>query len=112
MRKRPGSETPPANWDEMVEMGKALTKEDGSQWGVMVPSTGYAYWMFQAFALQNGVGSMNSEGPAPISTLRLSRLEYWVSLSQDHGVMPSARSSGAPCAELPTSGRDDVAYHW
>ena len=84
-------ETPPANWDEMVEMGKALTKEDGSQWGVMVPSTGYAYWMFQAFALQNGVELMNSEGtetyfddPAAVEAL-----EYWVSLSQDHGVMPS-----------------------
>lgn len=83
-------ETPPANWDELVEMGKALTKDDGSQWGLMVPSTGYPYWMFQAFALQNGLELMNGEGtetyfddPAVVEAL-----EYWVSLSAEHGIMP------------------------
>lgn len=83
-------ETPPANWDELVEMGRALTKADGSQWGLMVPSTGYPYWMFQAFALQNGIELMNGEGtetyfddPAVVEAL-----EYWVSLSAEHGIMP------------------------
>ncbi|HMB91888.1 MAG TPA: extracellular solute-binding protein, partial [Rhodothermales bacterium] len=36
-------EAPPATWDEMVSMGKQLTK-DGT-WGIMIPSTGYPYWM-------------------------------------------------------------------
>src|SRR6056297_1231808 len=45
-------EQAPTTWDEMVEMGKALTNED--HFGLMIPSTGYPYWMFQALAIQNG----------------------------------------------------------
>ena len=33
-------ENPPSTWDELVTAGKKLTKADGSQWGVMIPSTG------------------------------------------------------------------------
>ena len=45
-------ESPPTSWDELISMGKALTK-DGA-YGIMIPSTGYPYWMFQALAIQNG----------------------------------------------------------
>src|SRR5210317_145390 len=53
-------EAPPATWDEMVNMGKALTK-DGA-YGLMIPSTGYPYWMFQALAIQNGKEVMSNDG--------------------------------------------------
>ena len=47
-------------------MGKKLTKKDESgkvtQWGVAIPSTGYAYWMLQALAITNGVELMNDAG--------------------------------------------------
>ncbi|WP_234270050.1 ABC transporter substrate-binding protein [Billgrantia ethanolica] len=84
-------ETPPENWEEMAEMAAAVREaSNGQQWGVMVPSTGYPYWMFQAFAFQNGHRLMNEEGtevyfddPAAIEAL-----EYWVSLSQEHQAMP------------------------
>ena len=46
-------ENPPATWDELSAAGKKLTKADGSQWGVMIPSTGYPYWMFGALTMQN-----------------------------------------------------------
>ncbi len=45
-------ESPPATWEELVAAGKKLTKADGSQWGAMIPSTGYPYWMFGALAMQ------------------------------------------------------------
>ncbi|WNL41873.1 ABC transporter substrate-binding protein [Halomonas sp. PAMB 3264] len=83
-------DTPPQNWDEMAEMAATVREASGDQWGVMVPSTGYPYWMFQAFAYQNGHRLMNEAGtevyfddPAAIEAL-----EYWVSLAED-GVMPS-----------------------
>lgn len=84
-------ETPPENWQEMAEMAVAVREASGGeQWGVMVPSTGYAYWMFQAFAFQNGHRLMSDDGtevyfddPAAIDAL-----EYWVSLSQEHEAMP------------------------
>ncbi|MCG8491836.1 MAG: extracellular solute-binding protein, partial [Sneathiellales bacterium] len=45
-------EKAPSNWEELVSMGKKLTKE--GQWGAMIPSTGYPYWMFGALTKQNG----------------------------------------------------------
>ncbi len=84
-------DAPPATWDELVSAASALTKPDGSQWGVMIPSTGYPYWMFGALAMQNGQVLMSPDGtetyfddPAVIDAL-----EFWRSLSVSHGVMPT-----------------------
>ncbi len=87
-------EQPPATWQEMAEMGKALTKRSGGQverWGVMIPSTGYPYWMFGALTMQNGQVLMNGDGnetyfdaPATVEAL-----QYWTDLGAKHGVMPS-----------------------
>ena len=51
---------PPKTWAELVEVSKKLTKD--GQYGIMVPSTGYPYWMFQAFAIQNGQVLMSDNG--------------------------------------------------
>ena len=86
-------ERPPANWNEMVEFAKKLTKRDASghvtQWGVQVPSSGFPYWLFQGFTTQNDVLLMNEAGtqvsydkPAVIEAL-----QYWVDLGQKHKVM-------------------------
>lgn len=53
-------EVAPKTWDEMVAAAQALTKD--KQYGLMIPSTGYPYWMFQALAIQNGQKLMNEEG--------------------------------------------------
>ncbi len=53
-------EVAPKTWDEMVTAAQALTKD--KQYGLMIPSTGYPYWMFQALAIQNGQKLMNEEG--------------------------------------------------
>lgn len=85
--------TPPANWTEIVEMGKALTKRDAngnvSQWGVRIPTSGFPYWLFQGLTTQNDVILANSDGnqtnfddPKVVEAL-----EYLVSLSEEHGVM-------------------------
>ncbi len=85
---------PPATWAEMVEMGKKLTKRDASgnvqTWGVQVPSSGFPYWLFQAFTTQNDVILMNQAGtetyfdkPAVIEAL-----QFWVDLSTKHKIHP------------------------
>ncbi|MEM8689033.1 MAG: ABC transporter substrate-binding protein [Pseudomonadota bacterium] len=85
--------TPPANWDEMVEMGKKLTVKDSSgnvtQWGVRIPSSGFPYWLFQGLTTQNNVVLANSDGnqtnfddPKVVEALA-----YMVDLSKKHGVM-------------------------
>lgn len=87
-------EQPPTTWEELASIGKKLTKKDAqgntSQWGAMIPSTGYPYWMFGALTKQNGQVLMNQDGnqtyfnnPAVIDALK-----YWKSLGTDHQIMP------------------------
>lgn len=87
-------ENPPATWDELVAAGKKLTKKSGNnveQWGMMIPSTGYPYWMFGALTMQNGQVLMNGDGnktnfdaPATVESL-----QFWKDLGEKHGVMPA-----------------------
>ena len=82
-------ETPPATWKELVAAGKKLTSADKSQWGMMIPSTGYPYWMFGALAKQNDQvlmqGGNKTYFDAPNT---VEALEFWRSLSVEHEVMP------------------------
>lgn len=87
-------EKAPANWDQLVEFSKKLTKADASgnasQWGVKIPSSGFPYWLFQGLTTPNGAVLMNADGnktsfddPAVVEAL-----QYWVDLSAKHKVMP------------------------
>ncbi|MFU8778196.1 MAG: ABC transporter substrate-binding protein [Roseovarius sp.] len=104
-------EAPPANWDEMVRMGKALTR-DGT-YGLMIPSTGYPYWMFQALAIQNGQELMSGDGletyfddPAVVETL-----EFWKSLSTEHGIMPKGTVEWGTLRQAFLEGQTAMMWH-
>ncbi|TFL17218.1 ABC transporter substrate-binding protein [Jannaschia formosa] len=104
-------ENPPETWDEMVSMGKALTDED--TWGLMIPSTGYPYWMFQALAIQNGKELMSADGletyfddPAVIETL-----EFWKSLSAEHGIMPAGTVEWGTLRQAFLEGQAAMMWH-
>ncbi|GFK93443.1 sn-glycerol-3-phosphate-binding periplasmic protein UgpB [Fundidesulfovibrio magnetotacticus] len=86
--------TPPKTWTEMLDFAKKLTKKDASgvvsQWGVAIPTTGYAYWLFQALAIENGIELMNPAGtevyfnkPASVEAL-----QFLVDLSRKYEVSP------------------------
>jgi len=84
---------PPATWAEQIEYAKKLTKRDASgnvtQWGMQVPSSGFPYWLFQAFTTQNGVELMNEAGDTTYFDKPevIEALQYWVDLSTKHKVM-------------------------
>ena len=110
-------EKAPANWNEMRQMAAKLTKKDASgnvsRWGVMVPSTGYAYWMFQAFARENGQDLMNAEGnrtnfahPDVISAL-----DYWVGLGRKDGVMPAGTVEWGTLRQNFVEGKTAIMWH-
>lgn len=106
-------EQPPATWDEMVAMGKTLTKPDGSQWGVMIPSTGYPYWMFGALAMQNGQVLMNGEGnttyydhPAVVEAL-----QFWQDLGNTHQVMPRGTIEWGTLRQNFLEGKTAIMWH-
>lgn len=104
-------EAPPTTWDEMISMGKALTK-DGT-YGLMIPSTGYPYWMFQALAIQNGKEVMSGDGlttyfddPKVIETL-----EFWKSLSTEHGIMPTGTVEWGTLRQAFLEGQTAMMWH-
>ena len=81
----------------------------------MVPSTGYPYWMFQAFSRQNGQDLMNPEGNRTNFTHPdvVNALQYWVDLGRKHRRDARRhRRVGDAAAELHRGqDRDDVAHH-
>lgn len=104
-------EKAPETWDEMVEIGKALTTEDHH--GLMIPSTGYPYWMFQALAIQNGKELMSDDGtttyfddPAVVETL-----EFWKSLSTEHGIMPEGTVEWGTLRQAFLEGETAMMWH-
>ena len=107
---------PPANWEEMAAMGKKLVKKNGDQvdrWGVMIPSTGYPYWMFQALAIQNGEVLMNGAGnetyfdkPAVVEAL-----SYWKDLGEKQGVMPSGTIEWGTLRQSFLEGKTAIMWH-
>jgi sn-glycerol 3-phosphate transport system substrate-binding protein len=104
-------EKAPTTWDEMIEMGKALTTDD--QFGLMIPSTGYPYWMFQALAIQNGKEVMSNDGlttyfdePAVVETL-----EFWKSLSTEHGIMPEGTVEWGTLRQAFLEGETAMMWH-
>jgi sn-glycerol 3-phosphate transport system substrate-binding protein len=110
-------EKPPANWNEMTQMAQKLVKKDAAgnvqRWGVMVPSTGYPYWMFQAFARQNGQDLMNPEGnrtnyahPDVIAAL-----QYWRDLGAKHQVMPQGTIEWGTLRQAFTEGKTAMMWH-
>ena len=110
-------EKAPANWTEMTAMAQKLVKKDASgnvaRWGVMVPSTGYAYWMFQAFARQNGQDLMNRDGnqtnyahPDVIAAL-----QFWRDLGAKHKVMPEGTVEWGTLRQAFTEGKTAMMWH-
>ncbi|BEV16404.1 ABC transporter substrate-binding protein [Herbaspirillum sp. DW155] len=88
-------EKAPANWNEMVEAAKKLTRRDAAgnvtQWGVKIPSTGFGYWMFQAMTASNDTLLMNSTGTKTYFDKpgAVQALQHWVDLTTRDKVMPA-----------------------
>ena len=57
---------PPADWTEMADYAKKLTRRDSAgnvvQWGLQIPSSGFPYWLFQGLTTANGLELMNAAG--------------------------------------------------
>ncbi|MCF8479798.1 MAG: ABC transporter substrate-binding protein [Rhodospirillum sp.] len=102
---------PPTSWDELAEMGKTLTT--GDHYGIMIPSTGYPYWMFGALAKQNGETLMDGDGkvtyfdkPAVVEALR-----YWRDLSVKYGAMPEGTIEWGTLRQNFLEGKTAMMWH-
>ncbi|HEY5896868.1 MAG TPA: ABC transporter substrate-binding protein [Burkholderiales bacterium] len=107
----------PATWNEMTQMAAKLVKKDASgnvsRWGVEVPSTGYAYWMFQAFARQNGQDLMNKDGNKTnfANPDVVAALQYWRDLGAKHKVMPEGTVEWGTLRQNFTEGKTAMMWH-
>ena len=97
-------------------MSAKLVKKDGgnvTRWGVMIPSTAIAYWMFQAFARQNGQDLMTPDGTRTNFTHPdvVEALQYWVDLGRKHNVMPAGIVDWGTYARTSSSARSRSCGH-
>ncbi|MBB26176.1 MAG: ABC transporter substrate-binding protein [Geminicoccus sp.] len=104
-------EAPPTTWDEIISMGKALTNDD--TYGLMIPSTGYPYWMFQALAIQNGKEVMSNDGLTTYfdDETVVETLEFWKSLSAEHGIMPTGTVEWGTLRQAFLEGQTAMMWH-
>ncbi len=108
---------PPATWDEMAALAQKLVKKDASgnvnRWGVMIPSTGYAYWMFQALCIENGQVLMNPEGNKTNFDNEdvVASLQYWRDLAVKHKVMPEGTIDWGTLRQKFLEGATAIMWH-
>ena len=109
-------ENPPATWDQLVAAGKKLTKKTGGnvdQWGMMIPSTGYPYWMFGALTMQNDQVLMNSDGNQTYfdKPTAIDALQFWKDLGEKHEVMPSGTIEWGTLRQNFLEGKTAIMWH-
>ncbi|RLK30008.1 ABC transporter substrate-binding protein [Cupriavidus plantarum] len=106
---------PPRTWAEMREAAAKLVQRDGAntnRWGVMIPSTGYAYWMFGALTKQNSQTLMNAAGTRTMfdSPKAVQALEFWTSLSKD-GLSPKGLIEWGTLRQNFVEGKTAMMWH-
>ena len=110
-------EKPPQNWNELASMGEQLVKKDASgnveRWGVMIPSTGYPYWMFGALTMQNGQVLMNNSGNQTYfdSPAVVEALTFWRDLGTKQGAMPSGTIEWETLRQNFLEGKTAIMWH-
>ena len=109
-------EQPTTTWDELYEDAQKLTiTENGqtTQYGIQIPSDGYAYWMLQTFCVQqDGFNLMNDTGTETYydDDRTATGLKFWKSLSED-GSQPSGIVAWATTPSDFLEGKTAMMYH-
>ncbi len=101
----------PQTWDEMKEYAKKLTK-DGT-WGLEIPASGFAYWMMQTFALQNGKNLMTEDGKKVMFNTpeNIEGLQYWSDLAKKEKAIPQGVTEWGTVPSDFLEGKTAMMYH-
>lgn len=104
-------EQAPTTWDEMVDVASKLKTDD--RHGLMIPSTGYPYWMFQALALQNGQQLMNEEGTEVYLNTpeSVEALTFFRDLAEKHEVSPKGTIEWGTLRQAFVQGQTAMMWH-
>jgi len=108
-------EVPPANWDDLIEMGQKLVVKDGdktTRYGLMFPQqVGYGNWILQGFVMANGGQYYNTEYPGEVyydSPATRGALQFYDDLAHKFGIMPDTVTPSAQVATDFFSGRTSM----
>lgn len=104
-------EKPPTTWEELEQYAAKLTKD--GRWGVEIPTSGFPYWMFQSFALQNGKNLMSDDGKKVYFNTpeNVEALQLWVDLAKKQKVMPEGVIEWATVPSDFLEGKTAMMYH-
>lgn len=105
-------EMPPQNRAELIEYGQQLTLPNGERSGILIPSSGFPYWLFQSFAIANGQNVIGA-GPAEVyfdHPAVISALEDFVGLIEA-GVMPEGEIVWGDTPSDFINGNTAMIYH-
>lgn len=104
-------EQAPKTWDELVQTAQQLTTD--KRYGLMIPSTGYPYWMFQALALQNGRQLMNADGTKVYfnDPKSVEALQFFHDLANKHKVSPSGTIEWGTLRQAFVQGQTAMMWH-
>ncbi|MNB75720.1 sn-glycerol-3-phosphate-binding periplasmic protein UgpB precursor [compost metagenome] len=101
----------PENWEQLQEYAVKL-KKDG-RYGLEIPVTGFAYWMMQTFALQNGDNLMTSDGKKVMfdTPENVEGLQYWVDLAAKYKAIPEGATDWSTVPSDFLEGKTAMMYH-
>jgi sn-glycerol 3-phosphate transport system substrate-binding protein len=108
---------PPQNWDQLVEYGKKLTKQDASgkvtQWGLIVPSGVTSHWFLQGFTTQNQAKLTNEAGTEAYlhTPAAIEALSFWTDLARKHKIMQEGIIDTGNAPNEFIGGRAAIMFH-
>ena len=105
-------ERAPTSWAELVAMGKQLTVPN-SRWGVLIPSSGSPYWVFQALVLGNNSNLLQAPAnKVDFNTPQsVEALQFLRDLSATHKIMPAGTIDWAATPDAFVAGKAAMIYH-
>src|SRR5581483_10260774 len=108
----------PQAWDELIQDGQKLTQKDAggkvTRYGVAFPSSGTAYWEFQALAIASGQNVFDNNAGNKVffnAPASVQALQFLVDLNKKYQVSPAGAVSWD---DLPTqfaAGQLGIIFH-
>jgi sn-glycerol 3-phosphate transport system substrate-binding protein len=113
-----GLNGPPQTWDEVVQDGQKLTQKDASgnvtRYGVGFPSSGTAYWEFQALAIEAGQNVFDNNAGNKVflnSPASIQALQFMIDLNKKYDVSPPGAVNWDTLPSDFAAGKFGMIYH-